>query len=396
MAGRASLTGLLKAFRLEQQRSTSTDPVRKVSVPIPSPPGRMPLPEPLVSPLPKPPPSSPPQEVAPAPTQASTLEGTSAPAELPLAANETRSSTSLATTAPSSALDHEGHRAQWVHNQQMNEIEMLIGTLRAISKTAPAADLGGVTHVHEEDALHAALVPVPNNRGPMATEATETDLGHRQVWQSVLKIDEGHDVQARKDDTPRGNRGIRRTVKEKKDQKKGWMGTTRRNTLIGVDYGIGSGRVASSHLSRMTMESGLVPAEPPHAAIRRNLDALDTAKRNALRDLRRRKRAGIAVARSMIGECEERAGWHNFISSFILHTGVSIRFLSARQPSNVLIQYLKMRKQLVYVNSSVSRTQRKVLDLVRVWQYLLWSQGASCIRPQFLSSRCTMLGDLRH
>ena len=42
------------------------------------------------------------------------------------------------------------------------------------------------------------------------------------------------------------------------------------------------------------MESGLVPAEPPHAAIRRNFDALDTAKRNALRDLRRRKRAGIA------------------------------------------------------------------------------------------------------
>ena len=77
---------------------------------------------------------------------------------------------------------------------------------------------------------------------------------------------------------------------------RGWIGTTRRNTLIGVDHGIGSGRMALAHLNQMTMESSVGPDDPVCAAHLKSLDALEQARRNALRDLGRRKRVAIARA----------------------------------------------------------------------------------------------------
>ena len=297
-----SLMGLLELWHREQQETAPVNEESRVAqVRIMQPPGNLPQPPSSRSLIaPSPPPAAP--QVVPA----------LALAPVPTLAEEPPPHATMPTTRPAlpltptkaDILEQEGERAQRIHKQQMSEFNTLLHALNVVSGTAMPASATGRTH---EEASLAALIPVPNSHLPVAREATGTSPTHRQVWQEHFKLNAstGSDMGWRgaaprssnstisggggggsssgsssSNSSSSSSRRRRRRKKAATSPQKGWIGTTRRNTLIGVDYGIGSGR--------------LVPDRPPHAAIRRNLDALEQAKRNAMRELRRKKRAATA------------------------------------------------------------------------------------------------------
>ena len=172
----------------------------------------------------------------------------------------------LLTPTKVGVIEEESERAGRVHENHMHELNALlfaldnVAALSGLSVQSQGAKSGVEQDKGRDEMLGALSVPIPGST-----------MGSNQVRQ------EGHGGPFKR----RLNNGLRKKNRASTgDPQRRWIGTTRRNTLIGVDHGVGSGR--------------LLPSQPPGAIISRSLDALEMAKKKAVRDLHRRKRAAIA------------------------------------------------------------------------------------------------------
>ena len=79
-------------------------------------------------------------------------------------------------------------------------------------------------------------------------------------------------------------------------KQKAWSGTTRRNTVLGVDGGRGTGRILSSHYSTIqrNMDDNLEHQETP-MHITHSIRSLEMSKKKAMQDFMRRKRTYLAA-----------------------------------------------------------------------------------------------------
>ncbi len=275
-----SLTGLLELWRLGQQETLPLDEAAQAAQ-KPMPPGN----------LPTPPNSS---ETTSLPTAAPKV----VPVLLPAPGPTPVLTVEPACLAPTQAdeLEEEGKRAHQIHEQQMYEFNRLLHALDLVSGTA--VPTLGTDDTRSEGALFGAtLVP---GRGNCFSEVQTMHYNDNVQRQRAVS----QSNRSSREVGGGGDGGIsisRRSHSRKQRQRtaglstrKGWIGTTRRNTLIGVNYGKGSGRVASVDLSQMTMKSGTVPDRLSHMAIRQKKDSREFSKRNALREFQRKRRAAMA------------------------------------------------------------------------------------------------------
>jgi hypothetical protein len=92
-----------------------------------------------------------------------------------------------------------------------------------------------------------------------------------------------------------GSEGKKNDGDENKSTKKAiWQGTTRRNTMIGVEYGLGSGRILSSHLSK-TMTNIDDNGFKTTSLVMNAMKDLQMSKKKAMMDKKRRERAYLAA-----------------------------------------------------------------------------------------------------
>ena len=110
---------------------------------------------------------------------------------------------------------------------------------------------------------------------------------YRTTWQHALGLDENQH-------SSEGQQQQQQQQQQKQQPK--WKSTNRRNTMIGVDYGIGSGRILSSHLSSAmtTMDSQFPSGEEP-PSVMNAIEMLQLSKKRAAQDFSRRKRAYLAA-----------------------------------------------------------------------------------------------------
>jgi hypothetical protein len=106
---------------------------------------------------------------------------------------------------------------------------------------------------------------------------------YREIWQTALNIDDT--FQKRKE-----THSATRTRNQ-------WQGTTRRNTMIGVEYGLGSGRILSSHLSRAmtTVDDTSADRSSSNLILHNATTNMEMSKKRAMMDFVRRKRTYLAA-----------------------------------------------------------------------------------------------------
>ena len=137
------------------------------------------------------------------------------------------------------------------------------------------------------------LLTQENSTGYELLWSTSTRSLFRAACRKEKKISNNHmtSLSAKK---RRGGRGGGGSKKQQQQPK--WKSTNRRNTMIGVDYGIGSGRILSSHLSSAmtTMDSQFPSGEEP-PSVMNAIEMLQLSKKRAAQDFSRRKRAYLAA-----------------------------------------------------------------------------------------------------
>ena len=205
--------------------------------------------------------------------------------------NHTRCGYRLGSSSPSRArmdiVIQDCERAGRVQEQLLQELTRMLSTLEASTR------LGSVTESTCSSPSSADAWTVSHAQST-AAPATVREVQHA----ACVPLSQPQQKQQQQQQPPRHHRQHRRhqpvARSASKQQVRGWVGTTRRNTLIGVEHGIGSGRVLASQLHNLTMESGLLPNVPPAPLLVAQMNNMTAARAKARADLRRKKRAYVA------------------------------------------------------------------------------------------------------